>query len=240
MSACNIILHSDAVHVMTDGACFLPSRPLEPFAFAAKAWVMPHLNAVAVNTGPSAFSPLVAQILSFASSFDGILDASWDGLRAAFDQFPDLPDFSVMVAGFSESNGPSAFRVASGRKCSQHRDGSVTWFEPWSAVSLPKLSFVPGGADLSAEVAARIEGAKSADDFDPITDGVWLIERQRASRLAGVGGFVQLTSVTRDGITSRVIHRWPEDVSIMRDVQAQIIKERGAPTANPTGPVAAQ
>jgi hypothetical protein len=56
--------------------------------------------------------------------------------------------------------------------------------------------------------------SRAPDDVDPAVDGLKVFEILRRHRVPGamVGGFVQLTTVTRDEISTRVIHRWPDRV----------------------------
>jgi hypothetical protein len=56
---------------------------------------------------------------------------------------------------------------------------------------------------------------RAPDDIDPQRDGVRVMEVARAHASAfdcGVGAFAQLTTVTRDAITTRIVHRWPDHI----------------------------
>ena len=52
------------------------------------------------------------------------------------------------------------------------------------------------------------------DDVEPAIDGVKVFEILRRHRVPGasVGGFVQITTVTRDAIATRIVHRWSDRV----------------------------
>ncbi|AWN45346.1 hypothetical protein DK419_02605 [Methylobacterium terrae] len=43
------------------------------------------------------------------------------------------------------------------------------------------------------------------------SDAVAIIDAQRQMAGSSVGGFVQLTTILRDSITTKVLHCWPED-----------------------------
>ena len=71
-------------------------------------------------------------------------------------------------------------------------------------------------------------GDLTEDNFDPERDGIALLEAQRLvsmpldSRKPGnvgciVGGFAQLTVLSRSGVNSRVIHRWPDRIGERMD-----------------------
>jgi hypothetical protein len=45
------------------------------------------------------------------------------------------------------------------------------------------------------------------EKFDPADHGVKLMDAQRRTYPEAVGGFMQLSRVTREGISSRIVHR---------------------------------
>ena len=48
--------------------------------------------------------------------------------------------------------------------------------------------------------------------FDVADHGVKLTDAQRRTYPDMIGGFMQLARVTREGISSRIIHRWPDEI----------------------------
>ncbi|MGY2806391.1 hypothetical protein [Bradyrhizobium sp. USDA 4506] len=83
--------------------------------------------------------------------------------------------------------------------------------------------FLPLPCDrrLLGLIQERLEG-KHPDAIDPEVDGLAVLELQRANPhqedgdFCYVGGFAQLTTVTREAVTSRIIHRWPDKVGEKR------------------------
>ena len=75
----------------------------------------------------------------------------------------------------------------------------------------------PGDASIQqAALAALPPGVTCAAEMDAARDGLAMVRAQRNARLLDsgqpvVGAFVQLTTVTRDGISTRILHRWAED-----------------------------
>jgi hypothetical protein len=49
-------------------------------------------------------------------------------------------------------------------------------------------------------------------DFDPATHGVRLMDAQRRTYPNKIGAFVQVTTVMKDGVESRIVHRWPNKI----------------------------
>jgi hypothetical protein len=48
--------------------------------------------------------------------------------------------------------------------------------------------------------------------FDPADHGVRLMDAQRRTYPDKIGGFLQLARVTRECVSSRIIHRWPDEI----------------------------
>lgn len=149
-----------------------------------------------------------------AQSFDELRDDIVSRLQACtatcghlLDQCGLGPDFEIVVAGMSETAGPSAYLVAS-----HDRFG-----EPWAVIDLSGLTVLPNDPELH-ERALNIAAGRGADAIDPIKDGLAIMEAQRAHpQLSNgdtcyVGGFAQLTTIDATGVHSRVIHRWPDTV----------------------------
>lgn len=80
--------------------------------------------------------------------------------------------------------------------------------------------FVPLPCDVRVLelVRAHIKRGTDADAIDPAVDGLAVMEIQRANPhldngdVVFIGGFAQLTTVTADCVTSRIIHRWPDKI----------------------------
>jgi hypothetical protein len=59
---------------------------------------------------------------------------------------------------------------------------------------------------------------RAADKVDPEVDGLRVMDVLRRNPVqyqkggAGIGGFVQLTSVTNAGLTTRILRRWPDHI----------------------------
>jgi hypothetical protein len=109
----------------------------------------------------------------------------------------------LVIAGWSEAHGPFVLS----------RDVAGLWV----AQDTGPVMMAPGEQTIQEEaLAAMPEGVAGADDMDPARDGLAIVLAQRAGQKlvdgnSAVGGFVQLTSITRDGISTRILHSWPEE-----------------------------
>jgi hypothetical protein len=199
MSAFDVIVRNDSVHIVSCGACIDAEGRIN--FITGKVWTLPHLNAVVAVRGPAMAGLFTAPTVgSNATSYEdlkanaagvirecvGALSSMWAGAPLA-----DAMDF--VFAGWSET-GPDAFIV-----CSHDR-----WGTPWTNIQLSGLVNIPGDQ--------AIVDALDLSDIDPVRDGINMLEMKRASGKYFVGCFGQLTSVYRDRIETKIICRWREDV----------------------------
>jgi hypothetical protein len=225
MTALNTVQHADAMHVLTDGARYdIDGRFV---GFSPKVWSLPHINAVVSSRGPRIFLPAIVEMLGcVGTSFDDLkekivpfLRKSWDTLLDHADFHDFGPDADVVVAGLSETRGPEAYLITS-----HENYGRPSWL----ITDMEGLSIAPGNEEIHAEVLKLFPPGTQASEIDPVRDGIRLMEIQRNAivpvagaagrELRTVGGFIQLTSVTADGISSRIIHRWNDRVGERLDV----------------------
>jgi hypothetical protein len=199
MSAFDVIVRNDSVHLVSCGACVDAEGRIN--FVTGKVWALPHLNAVVAVRGPTMAGPFIAPTIgSNAASYEelkasaagvarecvGALSSMWAGAPLA-----DSIDF--VFAGWSR-NGPDAFVV-----CSHDR-----WGAPWTNIQLGGLTNIPGDQ--------AIVDALDLSDIDPERDGVKMLEMKRKSGKYFVGCWGQLHSIYRDRTESKIICVWPDDV----------------------------
>ncbi|MDB5579628.1 MAG: hypothetical protein JWR80_4804 [Bradyrhizobium sp.] len=216
MSAVNIIVQSDAVHLLTDGACYNDDGTM--IAIGPKVTAIPHLSCAVAFRGPQSARPILSELIGIsAPTFDTMRASVADLLRRAaeayaplFEQCSQGADFEAIVAGISETDGPYAFIVPS-----HSRFGT----EPFVVVPIGGLTCTPNNDAILAEIVAALPADCAADDIDPQTHGLAVMEIQRAhlidnngidGHFAAVGGFAQLTTVTSEAVVTRILHRWPD------------------------------
>ncbi len=146
---------------------------------------------------------------SAVSSFDELRDRFGTIVNTAekdaAKQFPMMPfgRFETVVVGWSEGNGRpeanGAFRGLFGKLPDRPRQIKCWNFYPWDAQE--RRPEPTGDVDADAIAVMEIQrGLKMR-----ATDGPGI-------ETSGAGGFIQRTSVTREGISIKVLKRWPEDV----------------------------
>jgi hypothetical protein len=210
MTALNVFLRKDAVHVLTDGAACDPNGDL--VKAVSKVFPLAHTNAVLATRGVNGLLPLLGFAVDGAPSFDAtadILPAKTREILASVSHAQggtDLGTLDVVLAGISETRGPACLAVFNhsnyGVPASelQELDGFVS-------PSNPELfaTFEANGLDIHGR------------DFNPEFDGPWIMSKQRDIPGSMVGCFCQLTTVTADEITTRIVRRWPDRVGLLID-----------------------
>jgi hypothetical protein len=220
MSAINVIRQTHQVHVLTDGAAYDPDGRL--VMVGPKISIVPHLSCALAFRGPAATRCLLTEVLAHgAASYDGLRDTIAEMLRESaaiyaplFDGCQLGPDFEVVVAGWSETKGADCYILPT-----HDRYG-----EAFSPVAIEGVTCLPSDEILQPEIEALLVGLV-ADDVDPEVQGLAIMEMQRAHPVVhlvdqlgdltprrSVGGFAQLTTIRPDGITSKILRRWPDVV----------------------------
>lgn len=225
MSAIITLTRQHAVDVLTDGAAYDEDGILR--AVVGKAIALPTLPAVITARGPLLFLQAIAfRASAIFSSFDELVD----GIEARFDELVDnvdellagsgQPACELYIAGWSaRRNRPEAylFRTHSVDWTPEKKISETISNEAGKLIELDVCSITPGPyvADLKA---AGFTGDEDPDKLGP-EDLLRIMEVQRRmsfdgtnGKFHGVGGLALLSSVTRDGVAQRVIHRWPDRV----------------------------
>lgn len=220
MTAINIYRRPDVVWLFGDGASYDADGRLS--AITGKIHVLASLSCALLFSGRSIISPYIAHMLERAATdFDHMMEILPGWLPGMVDELTDLfgrddgdvaqlkdaaQGFRIFVAGWSAQRGETvAFTVSSIADASG----------PPFAIAEGKKGFQAPG--VSAEENALGFGVSPNITPETINDvAVTILELQRQQRDAEgkshVGGLVELVTVTRDGVTSKILKRWDEDL----------------------------
>lgn len=217
MSAGNLIVASDGAHLISD-ALVWNTADQTILAITPKVIMLPQfLAAATIRAEQFVVFQAVGLALSTmtASGFDEFKQAIGPTLKDLNDRMAAMgaaSPFEVSVAGISEQQGPSGFRITTLAGGSEH-------LESWRAVEMPR-GFNPCPCNTEAdeqEIRAALATAPASLEGHAIA--ALKTQREIAQRdyAAGrtpcwVGGFAQLTTIAAGGISTRIIHRWHEDV----------------------------
>lgn len=212
MSALNAYLSADAAHIFADGALYSANDGVMR-GVSSKLIVLPHVDAVVGAVGLAQVGVLA--ISAFAEqgfkTFDDFVANAAAVLRKTYDETPEktgMPQsriwgdsFIVGIAGWSHvADAPQFISIAN-----------------FDRLGIPAFEAVPA-KQFYHPAAWQTE----FDANDPIGSGLRVMRAQRLTlytslhstdpfnQIHSVGAFCQHACVTRDGISTKVLEKWPD------------------------------
>jgi hypothetical protein len=116
------------------------------------------------------------------------------------------PKFECLLVGYSKSRQKLARFIIT--------NNNSTRLEQWKPIELEEDTINP----LPSTKALEAVGWTFPDSFDIEREGKTVMQAQRLTPsqdgtiASGVGGFIQHTIITHDQITTRIVHRWPDEI----------------------------
>lgn len=223
MTAINVIVQRDAVHMMTDGSVYVADGTLLEVDMC-KADVLTLGRSALACTGPALLGEHIAAHLNreFAS-FDDLVKRGESRIAELFTgyatEWRDNDALSTLyLIGWHELQGrPAAYgmdmstggaKEAAVLKNQPH----VGDYEAFKLIEVPCGATPPPSKEHYA--AALYDLSTNLHHVNAGVDLLHQMEIQRRIAYDGkhyVGGNALLTSITKTGITQRVVHTWPED-----------------------------
>lgn len=217
MTALNCFVTTEAVHIATDGAGYLVDG--SPCGQNQKVAILGHLPAVIAIRGPVALIHAVtAGVAPSFRDFDAMIAAAPDSFRSIHAAY-----VKTMEAGGHSAFIPRAVEFVIGGYSNERRQveayllssGAQGGLKPWTICQVPDDIISPMSDGVAAAIG-NIASEVGAPWQDPEAWALRLMEAQRAHKLplenghevVAAGAFCQLTTLTRDGITTRVLKRW--------------------------------
>lgn len=227
MSAINVVVQSNAVHIMTDGLSYENGLPLETDLI--KTEVLSGMRAAIAATGPAGFIYFLSEkLVEEFSAFDDLVCRCRDRLPDLFAdyvaRYRDLHEgeiASLVIAGWHEkTNKPAAYAIDLHAGGDEKRDfvkrNNPHVSEDSNAVELTKLDIIAVPCPTIEELRATgFNITRERDSWDPENDLLRLMNLQRLKKYDDgrhyVGGLVTLTTITEAGVEQRPVHVWNED-----------------------------
>lgn len=237
MSAVNVLVQPrQGVHILSDGLGYRPDGVI--VRIGPKCFTIPNANCAIASMGAGSAALVFGYDLgSEYSTFDEIVENAEKAIpgiyqrhKKTFDQ-AQFSDVQLFIAGWSDERDQAeayAMLVTDGSSDEHwrkmHASEDAFAFEPFKLQRIDDYACNPG-VEIETMKAAHypVRGTTLEEivaNTDPQVDLLHMMEMQRRMETplrAGldlhywVGGFALLTSVTRDGITQKVLHRWSED-----------------------------
>lgn len=207
------------IHVATDAAIYSAEEAIT--AFSTKVTTIPHMPAVITSMGNAGAHVLFGNSLAKRyATFDEMIryaECELPDLHAAY----ELPNgASVVIAGISKERGPEAYMfqtetIVPPMNTREELDAHPLYDVPFKFVKLPTFAIMSPVPPSEMSIAANYEGIDVDADEASI---MWSIRKvmnmQRQMALpqgSFIGGHVEVTTVSADGIMQRVIERWTTD-----------------------------
>lgn len=205
MTAISAARQADRVHILSDGAAYDLDGAMS--ATMLKVIELPNASAAIAMSGQFVFrqsliSPLLKRCVVDYESFDAMI-AELELICSPFSET------GFIVGGISETRGPSIWY--------RNRDGSSFDYldgEQWSYGHMP----IPSPQTM---IELGYRSPATAAEFDPARHGVTMMEGCRRTpfelhgtglTLNAVGAFVAHTEISDEGVTTRIIHTWPDPI----------------------------
>ncbi|UWU89607.1 hypothetical protein [Bradyrhizobium sp. CB1015] len=221
MSAINGFVRSNAAFLLTDGLSYFEGVPDD--VNLNKAHRLYRLNAVVAATGPAQFGEWLRGRLAYRSFDDLVETAEWQ-ITHHFQRYAreyrdgDATSCVVLAGWHEKEDRPAIYSIELERagtpKALLVRQ-SAEFEEKHVAASLTELPVISMPPPSREEFqAAGYDLLANLEKVDAETYLLHCMEIQRRKRFDGrhvVGGHAILTTITRDGVAQRVVHRWRED-----------------------------
>lgn len=204
------------LHVASDAAMY--RRDQVVVSFGTKVMAVAHWPGVITNTGiSSATTVLGAMLADRFETFDEMLIGSEAALPSMIEECAPVAGAEVILAGISTVHGPAAFSFRTDDSLppvAPSEQQLARLPPPLRLARLPNVVMTPIPDDQIEP--ANYEGI----DVDAPTELIiWsirkLLEMQRCMKLpdgiGSIGGFGHLTTVSREGITERMLQQWPDE-----------------------------
>lgn len=228
MSAIITIRQPGCVHVLSDGAHFDGRGAV--IAMRSKIYELPCCNAIVTGRGPAgAWKELIYLQLASAQSFDEALTALPDAARTAealcapedgeIDQYP----FEITLAGWSDTSAQMEIALlCTARTPESSTIASVAGeaYKPFALYPGPALRVAPAPQSPWEDVLGRsLTAIEDVNAIRPVSDGIAMMEAVRARQVRHWGtwftmaaGFIELATVSRDGVERSILRRWPDEI----------------------------
>lgn len=205
MSALNVFVLGDEAHIVTDGAV---SSFGVLMRLTNKAVALPHLGLVIGLRGRMGMVNrlifALGKYCSQAAALEGLPLQLRKEFGIATKLFPKFYGFDLGVVGLKDGK-PFARLLSSVERPGQP---AFSWLDIHGLWASPPIS----------DEQLRAIGAALPHAFDAAA--ITLVDAQRESKIVGVGSFVQATTVNADGITTRLLKTYPDQLFKRMDTGA--------------------
>jgi hypothetical protein len=209
------------LHLATDAAMYRHDQRV--VGFGTKVMPISHWPGVVTCTGNAAAVPLFGwELAKQFANWDALIADADAGLSRLAEMVAEygISHAAVLLAGISETRGPEAFTFQTTETLPpgvtrEEAEASPYFQPPYVLVKLPDIIMTPP-VPAETVIAANFEGIDADADPELV---IWQMRKhlamQRAmplpAEIGGIGGWVELSTVSLDGISQRIVDRWLGD-----------------------------
>lgn len=247
MTALNVIKSKrrKEIILVTDGANYHADGRLT--LIAPKVHLMPHFSGFVMHSGGSAWDPAILSVFSsFASSTDDLFKKAGTLLYGVSDKYAGLsnePIGRVIFGGWSDSRDDMRLGVVFSEEAADIDQDDMAYGKEIIQPIAYRVQELIGDQLLcqpTFEQRVWIEGwggpvynVDDITDFDRFASFLLTAQREIGVPYRGVGGFGQITRITKDESTVRIFERFPDVVGeIMQPIKADWRAKGGAASAS--------
>lgn len=212
------VLHADCVQILSDAAHYLPDGTVVDIRSKVRTSRFVPLAVTSVgssNLGDAVCGSIIE--LSEVGNFDLTILMAEELVSRLAGNTPPGHDLMVIISGISENRGPCHFIAST---ISPNADipafalvhpGTRDWGNGVSDidVELAAVGATPAVAQALGPDFLRQYGATLAGMMRRKKMTNWMVPGNVP--LHGIGGFLELTTISASGCTVETIHAWPED-----------------------------
>lgn len=223
MTAMNIIKQHDRIVVISDGAAYGEDGTL--LAIAPKVDTLPHYPGFLMQSGGSAWTPaIVAMVTHLAADTDELFEKiEWilPQVTETFAGISSVPMGRVLFGGWSNSQncmrlGAVFSEFAAGLNQANAGSGAVIHPDAFKLQEFTgdQLLMQPPFSDALwlQGWGGKISDLGQIRDIDAFASFALAAQRTIGAPHRGVGGFGQITTITRTDVSARVFERYEDDV----------------------------
>ncbi len=209
--------------MLTDGGVFDPDGRL--MALGSKCWAFPHLKMAVSFRGQTIFvAPVIEEIGRLGGDYDEVRERLPTVFRESYErqiaaaralfaaQGQTIPpalglEYDVIVVGWSKAKGSDIYAISN----YDRGDGIA----PWEVADLAPVAPLPSTDLMMDKLKKTSPDLIGIEKYCRIVGDEW--RKINFSSAGGepvylIGGFLQLTTVGPELITTRIIHRWPDKI----------------------------
>lgn len=235
MTAMNVIKRHDEITVITDGAGYDQHGRL--LSIDSKVELLPHYPGFVMQSGGSAWTPaIVAMFGFFAPDTDALFEKVEWVLPLVVEKFEGIsqePMGRVIFGGWSNSQQQMRLGVVFSEEAAALKQDSgghaviqpdaftLQEFEGDQLLAQPPVS----EQHWNEGFGGRVYDLKQITDVDAFASFMLVAQRTVGAPFRGVGGFGQITSITRSAVSARVFERYDDEIG---DIMMPIVVDWAA------------